>query len=59
MIADIAAGHGLAADWLFLVAAVLAFLCAVGSTRPRVSEWPAAVLGWAAITCLAVAWLVL
>lgn len=57
MIADIASGHADAADVLFLLAAILAGLAAVVAVlspeAPRVS------LGWLAVACLSVAWLLL
>ena len=62
MLADIASGHTTAADVLFLVAAFLATIAAAVVYLARAASKPfvwAPVAGWAAIACLAVAWLVL
>jgi hypothetical protein len=60
VIADtgIASGHATAADILFLVAAVLAVLAALGSYRPAIDARIIA-LGWLALACVAVGLLLL
>lgn len=62
MIADITSGHVLLADWLFLIGAILALVGAVGyapsTPAPRLTAWAATMVA-AALTLVAVAWLVL
>jgi hypothetical protein len=62
MIATIAEGHAHLADWLFLIAAILALLGAVAYApkviTPKLSAW-AGTLVAAALCLVAVAWLVL
>lgn len=59
---DIAHGHILLADWLFLIAAVLALVAAIAYApkidTPRVSVWAGTVLALA-VGCIAFAWLML
>ena len=59
---DITHGHLLLADWLFLIAALLAFLAAVAhapmANTPKLSVWAGTLLALA-IVLIAVAWLVL
>lgn len=66
MIADIATGHTSGADVLFLVAAILAalaVLCTFVPARPAEHGGPSygwqSMLGWAAVTLIAVAFLLL
>lgn len=62
LIADITSGHGLLADWLFLIGAVLALLAAIGlapmTLVPKLTAW-ATTLVALALALVAVAWLVL
>ena len=62
ILADIASGHLLLADWLFLIAAVLAVLAAIGHApkvvTPILQQWAASLLALA-VACVAFAWLVL
>lgn len=59
MIADIASGEVDTADVFFLVALILAGLAALLSTVTIPASRHAATFGWAAVTCLSAAWLVL
>lgn len=62
LIADITGGHTLLADWLFLVAAAVALLAAVGyapkTVTPKLAPWAAALVA-VAVTLIAVAFLLL
>jgi hypothetical protein len=62
MIAVISEGHALLADWLFLIAAVLALLAAIAYApkviTPKLTVW-AGTLVALALCLVAVAWLVL
>lgn len=54
--ADIAHGHTDAADILFLIAAVLAVVAAWNAWPQRKVD---GVLGWIAVACIALGWLLL
>lgn len=62
LIADITNGHTLLADWLFLVAAVLLVLAALGyapkTVTPKLSPWAAALVA-VALALVALAFLLL
>ena len=56
MIADIAHGHSDAADILFLVATVLALVASWNAWPERKMD---GTVGWVAVACIALAWLLL
>lgn len=59
---DIAHGHILLADWLFLIAAVVAVLAAIAympiAQTPKLTVWAGTLLALA-VACIAFAWLML
>lgn len=62
LLADISSGHVDLAEWLFLIAAVLAVLAAIAAapitTMPKVAAWGASLVALA-LGLVALAWFVL
>lgn len=60
MLSDISHGHATGADWLFLIAAVCAFIAALAPSVVPFGKLDGVVrMGWVAVVLAAVAWLIL